>query len=211
MKKPAITTAELRALTAIAARCTASPHEAEDIVQDILLAAIRSGRVCGGDGFLPWARGAIRNHSRFLARSAGRRRRRETVHQELQAVADGCGGETVERIPQDVIDDLSPALRIVALLVNLGMNKAEIACLLELSDQTLRQRIHALRKAVSRQSVESEPAHTDIAAKDAPGLARRRLKAAIPPHGERRFAIRDPDGMGIFFSSAHISGGNGNL
>lgn len=202
----ALTAAELRALRAMAVRYAGSPHEADDIVQDVLLAAIRAGRACGGDGFLPWARGAIRNHSRFLARTAGRRRARETAHRDLH---DPQGAPGV-KIPEAVVAGLSPALRVLALLANLGMGKAEIAWLLGLSDQAARQRIHALRKAIARSGAMPEAVRQAGEPVGSPGLARRLLKRSIPPRGARRFAIRDPDGMGIFFSVAHIPGGDGN-
>lgn len=211
MPHPAITAAELHALRAIAARHAATPHEADDIVQDVLLAALRAGRACGGDGFLPWARGAIRNHSRFLARSAGRRRAREAVHYDLHDGGQDRSGEAVGgRIPDAVIASLSPAVRVLALLVNLGMGKVEIAHLLGLGDPALRQRVHALRKAVAQAgaAIERDGPHGEPAG--APGLARRNLKAAIPARGARRFAVRDPDGMGIFFSVAHVPGRGGN-
>lgn len=137
-----ITAADLRALKAIAARYATSPHEVDDLVQDVLLAAIRSGCTCGGVGFRPWAHGAIRNHSRFLARSAVRRRARETMHRDL---FDPQGAPRMA-IPTETVVALSPALKVVAFLVNLGMGKAEIAWLLGLSDQAARQRIHALRR-----------------------------------------------------------------
>ena len=200
-----ITAADLRALRLIAARYAAA-HEADDIVQDVLLAAIRAGRACGGERFRRWAHGAIRNHSRFLARSAGRRRARETAHREL---ADPDGTPRMA-IPAETVAALSPALRVVALLANLGIGKAEIAWLLGLSDQTARQRIHALRKAVQRSGAEPEPVEETSTGDEPLGPARRRLKRSIPPRGERRFAIRDPDGMGIFFSAAHIPGNDGN-
>lgn len=201
-----ITAADLRTLKAIASRHAASPHEADDIVQDVLLSAIRSGRSCGGESFLPWARGAIRNHSRFIARSAGRRRSRETDHHGLHDAGETPGA----RIPEDAVAGLSPALRVLALLVNLGMGKAEIAYLLGLSDQAMRQRIHALRKALAQSGAAIETVRQHAEPVGSPGLARRLLKRSIPTHGERRFAIRDPDGMGIFFAAAHIPGDDGN-
>lgn len=207
MPASTISAADLQALRRIACRYARAAHEADDVVQDVLLAAIRSGRACDDAAFLPWAYGAIRNRSHFLARSAARRRARETAHRDLHGARQTPAG----RIPDDVVAGLSPALRVVALLANLGMGKVEIAYLLGLGDQAVRQRIHGLRKAVARSGATMETAQQEGEAAGSPGLARRRLKRSIPPRGERRFAVRDPDGMGIFFAVAHIPPTDGNI
>jgi hypothetical protein len=98
---------------------------------------------------------------------------------------------------------------VVALLINLGMGRREIAYLLGLSDVAMRQRITGVRRAFAAFAgeAESEPQ----ASFSANGLARRALKASLPKCRERRFAIRDPDGLPIFFSASdHVSGGGGN-
>jgi len=205
MPKGAITAADLSRLRAIASRYAAVPHEADDIVQDVLLAAIRAQRPCNDPSFLPWAHGAIRNHSRFVARTIARRKAREKAHGELHVGQS----RPAKRIPEQLVAELSPALRIVALLANLGLAKAEIAWLLSLGDQAMRQRLHGLHKAVAASglAMEEEP---DRHIEGAPGLARRLLKQSIPRHGDQRFAVRDPDGVAIFFSVAHNSHDDGN-
>jgi DNA-directed RNA polymerase specialized sigma24 family protein len=70
----------IRALMRVAARCSVVPHEAEDLVQDVLLSALERNRDCGDPGFLPWASGAVRNSARFAARTAARRKRREHAY-----------------------------------------------------------------------------------------------------------------------------------
>lgn len=97
----------------------------------------------------------------------------------------------------------------VALLVNLGMSRREIAYLLGLSDVALRQRIAGLRRAVEKSGV--RPHAVGESHQDVPlGLARRRLKAALPPRPIRQFAVRDPDGTIILISGGHVWGRCGN-
>jgi RNA polymerase sigma-70 factor (ECF subfamily) len=88
--------------------------------------------------------------------------------------------------------------RVAALLVNLGMGRREIAYLLGLSDMAMRQRIAGVRKAFAAFAGEAESGpHASF---QADGLARRALKASLLEPGQRRFAVRDPDGMPTFFS-----------
>jgi hypothetical protein len=103
------------------------------------------------------------------------------------------------RFPDIFIAALPRSRRVVALLINLGMGRREIAYLLGLSDMAMRQRIAGVRKAFAdfAGEAESDP-HASFPAN---GLARRALKASLPKRGERRFAVRDPDGTPIYFSS----------
>ena len=52
-----ITAQTLSQLRKVASRYSRVSHEAEDLVQDVLIAAIERGRDCGEPGFLPWALG----------------------------------------------------------------------------------------------------------------------------------------------------------
>jgi RNA polymerase sigma factor (sigma-70 family) len=189
-----------------AARHSRVAHEAEDLVQDILLAAIQSGRDCNDARFLPWAYGAIRNRAKFAARSAARRKLRERVHAADEIEAP----HSAFRFSDGFIAALPRSQRLVALLVNLGMGRREIGYLLGLTDVALRQRIQGLKRAAFASA--ERPEEGEPAAGSAPdGRARRTLKASLPKSGGRRFAIRDPDGLPIFFAfTAHISGDDGN-
>lgn len=191
----------------LAARHSVNRHEADDIVQDILLSALESGRDCGDARFLPWACGAIRLRARFIARSVGRRRQREARHtaeQQPQA-------QELLRLPDEFVAALPPAQRIVAQLVNLGMGRREIAYLLGLSDAAFRQRLAGLRRAAAslRQPPDLVRELDDLRSRR--GLDRRALKAAMPKGPGRHFAIRDPDGIPLFFSATHIPVGGGNM
>lgn len=193
------------ALQRVASRCSAVPHEADDLVQDVLLAAIEKGRDCAEPGFLPWASGAIRNHARFTARTAARRKRRDGDH----ALEHDPSARPLPRFPDAFIAALPRSRRVVTLLINLGMGRREIAYLLGLTEVAMRQRIAGVRKAFADFAGTAEIAsHTAF---PADGLARRALKASLPKHGDRRFAVRDPDGLPIFFSAGgHVSPDRGN-
>lgn len=188
-----------------ASRHSRVDHEADDLMQDVLLLAVARGRPITDPGFMAWAKGAIRNHARFIARTAGRRRVRDA------AWGTPCAAPNpVPRFSHAFLSSLPSAQRMVALLINLGLDRAEITHLLGLSDAAFRQRLSGLRKALQACTGEAEffdgfsPVQGD-------GLARRSLKQSLHPHAPRTFAIRDPDSVPIFFSRRdHIPGAGGN-
>jgi RNA polymerase sigma factor (sigma-70 family) len=190
-----LSTDTIETLMRVAERCSVIPHEAEDLVQDVLLSAIEKNRDCGDASFLPWASGAIRNCARFAARTAARRKRRERIY----AIEHGDSAHLVPRLSAAFIASLPRSRRVVALLINLGMGRREIAYLLGLSDMAMRQRIAGVRRALA--DFAGEAKRDPCPSFPANGLARRALKASLPNRGERRFAVRDPDGTPIFFFS----------
>ena len=200
-----LSTGTLETLMRVAARRSVIPHEAEDLVQDVLLSAIEKNRDCDDPSFLPWASGAIRNSARFAARTAARRKRREHAY----AVEHDRSAPPLPRFPDAFMATLPRSRRVVALLINLGMGRREIAYLLGLSDMAMRQRIAGVRKAFADFAGDagSDP-HPSF---PADGLARRALKASLPKRRDRRFAVRDPDGVPLFFSAGgHVSDVGGN-
>lgn len=203
---PGVSDITLRRLTSLAMRHATVRHEAEDIVQDVLLAAIAQGRNLADPNFMAWAAGAVRLHSRFLARTATRRRHRESAYVSLGR--QGTPGP-IRHLPQDFVDSLPPSRRIVALLVNLGMGRLEIAYLLGLTDTALRQRLTGIRKQIAAHGIRPDMV-AELHGGGRSGLARRQLKAALPPGPSRQFAFRDPDGAPIFISADHVSGTGGN-
>jgi RNA polymerase sigma-70 factor (ECF subfamily) len=131
-----------RDLLRYARKVSRRADEAEDLLQDILLAAVKAGRA---DMTLAanrrWLTGAMRKHAMFQARCAVRRRSREAAVVDVgsaQGEDEGCVGRFVQTLP--------PGLRTTALLALAGQTKPEIAWLLRLSDATLRQRIAQIRK-----------------------------------------------------------------
>ncbi|MDQ6433398.1 sigma-70 family RNA polymerase sigma factor [Mesorhizobium sp. LHD-90] len=176
------------ALRRFAAKCSRAACDADDLVQDVLLAAVGSGRRCSGPGFLAWARGAISNHAKFVARGAA---------------------ASLPRLPGEVIETLPPAQRVVARLIDAGMGRREIGFLLGLSDVALRQRLSGLRRSLRQHG--TSPDYERLERLQGDGPARRALKSAIPGVPRRSFAIRDPDGIPIFFSVRdHVLPGGGN-
>ncbi len=70
-------------LHAQARRLARRPDEADDLLQSALLAALESGRTdLASPETRRWLSGVLRNRATFDARSAGRRRKRETVWSE---------------------------------------------------------------------------------------------------------------------------------
>lgn len=195
----------IEVLRRVAKRCSAVPHEAEDLVQEVLLAAIEKQRDWNDPQFLPWAAGAVRNWATFAARTAARRRKREHSY----AVHWPQPADVVPALPESFIAGLPRSRRVVARLVNLGMSRAEIAYLLQLSDAALRQRISGVRRAFAAFTGESESDPQIASPPD--GRARRALKASLPMHARPIFGIRDPDGNPLFFTaSGHVSDLGGN-
>ena len=66
-------------LYTLAARRTRTPDEADDLVQDVLLIALEQGRALDDPRFPAWAAGVLRRRALFVARTAGRRARREAA------------------------------------------------------------------------------------------------------------------------------------
>lgn len=131
-------------LKAVARRHARSADEADDLVQQALLAAIEAGRTDFTSGQTrAWLKGVIRNKARMAARGAVRRKARETAWQDGAAL-------TIERSTAGLPDvsALPRSLRLVALLAFAGATRPEIAWLLGLSDTALRQRISQLKRAL---------------------------------------------------------------
>ena len=203
-----ISSSTIKALRRVACRYAFTADEADDLVQDILLAALEHKRDCRDSEFFRWASAALRRRAKFIARTAGRRRRREAVYERETFPLQGK-----RRLPHDFIITLPPSLRTVAILVNAGLGRAEVAHLLALPDTALRQRVSGLRRAWARTGAVAELFDSELAlrGRTACGLLRRTLKINLTRMAGHRFAIADPDGHQIFISVAHISRGSGNM
>lgn len=177
-------------LLAIARRVTRRADEADDLVQDALLEAVRSGRMIAGPQDMRWLGGIIRNRAKLVARGASRTRLRETHWQSLRP----------EPAPPAEAPDLSamlsglpPALKAVAALTLSGHNRREIAYLLDLSDAALRQRIAALKRQLKGAGITMPEGMPGLNL----DLAYGRIRDALLPGLLRQggiFASHDPDG-----------------
>lgn len=178
-------------LRAIARREGRDAGAAEDMVQEALLAAVLAGRTdFDAPDTARWLTGTVRNQARMAARSAVRRRQRETSWQVQAAPAPDKAEPSETAL---LFASLPASLKAVAALVLSGHTRREIAWLLGLSDVTLRQRISALKRLIVRAGL-AMPA-------DLPGLgldlAYGRIRDALLPsllrHGGM-LASHDPDG-----------------
>jgi len=178
-------------LVALARRHARRSAEAEDIVQEVLIAAVEAGR---GDFSQPanrrWMAGAIRRRAAFDARSAARRREREARWQaERQPDRDRQDTESLAGI----LGQLPKSLRVVAALAVSGHSRIEIAYLLGLNDTALRQRIRALKVALGKKGVVMPAEMIGLNLDLAYGAIRQALAPALRRHGGA-FATHDPDG-----------------
>ena len=177
-------------LLAIARRATRRADEADDLVQDALLEAVKAGRGIAGPQDMRWLGGIIRNRAKLAARGASRRRLRDTHWHSLRPES-APPAETLD-IPA-ILATLPPSLKPVAALILSGHNRREIAYLLELSDAALRQRIIALKRRLKGAGL--------VMPEGMPGLnldlAYGRIRDALLPGLLRQggiFASHDPDG-----------------
>lgn len=164
--------------------------EAEDMVQEALLAAVSAGRqdIEAPDN-ARWLMGVVRNQARMAARTARRRKSRETAWQAARAP----GGASADARPEDILADLPSSLRILAALVLTGHNRREIAYLLNLPDTALRQRVSGLKRHLARRGLAAPEELTGLNLDLAYGRIRDALLPALLRHGGV-FASHDPDG-----------------
>lgn len=179
------------ALLLASARRAGARHDAEDIVQEALMAAFAAGRFDLEDNkTLFWLRGVVRNRARMHVRTATRRRARENAWAGV-AVPPQTDCETAP--PADILKDLPPALHTLAALVLTGHNRREIAYLLRLPDTALRQRVVSLRRLLAARGLAAPEEMVGLNLDLAYGRMRIALRQALSRHGGI-FASHDPDG-----------------
>ena len=143
-----MTLTEYRACLAIARRLACRRDEAEDLLQDALLAGIKAGRVdIAGATDRAWLAGTMRNLALARARRESRRRRRETrwtAEQPESATPLTPAGDDRDAI----LARLSEGTRRVAVLALHGLDGDEIQHVLGLKPAAFRQRLTALRRAL---------------------------------------------------------------
>ena len=177
-------------ILSLARRHARRASEAEDVLQEALLAAVAAGRadLHKADN-RRWLAGVIRRQAAFTARGAGRRLRRETAWQDTQDTASPAESATDLSA---ALNGLAPSLRLVAALALSGHTRREIAYLLRLNDTALRQRISQLKRQMRGRGLNPD---------GLPGLKLElrygRIRDALLPQLKREnglFASHDPDG-----------------
>lgn len=208
--------APIKEIYGIAGRYSRRQEEVDDLVQDLFLEALNVGKDFSAVHFMAWAHGYLRNRAAFIARTEGRRRKREEkFHNRGECLSNGR-----PQLPERFIVGLRPSLRIVARLANCGLNRKEVLYVLAIADTALRQRVTALRKEwqayTSREGYGSEYAD-DRGVTLLNGLLRQSLKQVFKPDrigsvSDRIVGSHDPDGhlFTIRFSSAHKKDFAGN-
>lgn len=202
----------------IARQYSRRPEEVDDLVQDLLLETVITGKDFSDASFMAWGRGFLRNRAAFIARTEGRRRKREERFHEDEHESN----RVARRLPERFIARLRPSLRIVARLVNCGLNRQEIQYLLFIADTAFRQRLTALRREwkTYTQATDCLSRHPDDPIHAlASGLLRRSLIESFrkPANGQqydagRTIGSHDPDGHLFTIRSffAHKTTGRGN-
>jgi DNA-directed RNA polymerase specialized sigma24 family protein len=185
-----MTATEYARWISIARRFSSRPDEAADLLHDGLLVAIGTGRDdLKSEDNRKWLTGVLRNQAALRARSAVRRKTRETRAHESAPINSTSRSEPTDDPPS--LDNLPPALKSLATLVLAGLGRDEIRHVLQLTDVALRKRISKLSGAVAGVSASSLPA----AARGDLGLMRQTLLGVLrrrkPVHA---VGFADPDG-----------------
>lgn len=145
-----MTLAEYRACLEVARRLAGRRGEAEDLLQDALLAGIRAGRLdVRGAADRAWLAGTMRNLVLTRARTESRRRRRETrwTAEQPQSAAPAIPAWDDR---DAILARLSEGMRRVAVLALHGLDGDEIQYVLGLKPAAFRQRLTALRRALGK-------------------------------------------------------------
>jgi RNA polymerase sigma-70 factor (ECF subfamily) len=199
--------ATYRDLLARARRWSRRPADAEDLLQDALLAGLEAGR-----GDPAWLEGVMRNQAAMAGRSAARRRAREQAQDPPQPQAD------VQEPPraEPLLRLLPPSARRVAVLALHGLDLAEIQWILGIAPTALRQRISRIRRALGELPPALRADALALAYVRDParaadlqfGLVRRALKAALA--ASAGLGTHDADGHLLVIRGAHSPAPGGN-
>lgn len=198
-----------RELRAQARRLSRNEAEAEDLVQETLLAALHAGRSDGA-----WLAGVLQRQAAFAVRGAQRRRRREA---EVGSGERADEAVTAASDPAPLLRAMPPSARRVALLALHGLDAGEIRWILGITPAAFRQRLSSVRKALGTLPARLQAEALALAYVRDParsvdlqfGLVRRALKAAL--RGLPGIATHDADGhLLVLRGRAHTSAPRGN-
>lgn len=203
--------ATYRSLLARARRLSRRAADADDLLQDALLAGIEAGRDDAA-----WLEGVLKNLAAMTARGEGRRRRREAgwAAAENPVATEACADPGPAR--DDLLRRLPPAARRVAVLALHGLSAEEIRWILGLADTAFRQRLTRIRKTLGELPPQQRAEAQALAYVRDParasdlqfGLVRRSLKAALA--GRPGLGTHDADGHLVVIRGAHGSPPRGN-
>lgn len=197
-----------------AARHSKRRSEAEDLLQEALIAALKARRCNLTESKnRSWLAGVIRKQAAMAARTQARRRAREL----------GAYRDQSEHTPRDdhesllaLVQQQPKGCRIVATLALHGMSRAEIRYVLKVTDAALRQRIASIRRSLvnSVQAREIDPrlrTEMTVGQELQLGMLRRSLLRVV--QAKPGIGTHDPDGHLIVFGhpSSHESGSGGNV
>ncbi|GAB4184507.1 MAG: sigma factor [Wenzhouxiangellaceae bacterium] len=191
---------------AIAKRLAYHPEDAADLLHDALLIAASEGRLDLSDRQQQaWLAGVMKKRAAMDYRSARRRQQREqdwsTPAGEDRASPESDSAAIVS-LP---LGTLPPAIRQIAALVLHGLDRQEIAWILDLSPTALRQRLSQLRRGVAQLQPAARAAilaraYQQRDGADAPddmGVIRRYLMRAL--RYQAGLGATDPDGHLLIF------------
>lgn len=177
-----------------ARRFTKRADEAEDLLQEVLLSAIEAGRSDLSDpDNRRWMVGALRKRALFEARTAARRKNRDSSYSDSFDQVIDPSIKPKESMPLEFLSTLPKSLRTTTLLILTGHSKQEIIYLLQITDQAFRQRLTSIRK---RWKASNNTPIEDLSMLDSSlplGLIRKAL--LMPAKSEDvHLASHDPDG-----------------
>ncbi len=187
--------------------------DAEDLLQACLLIALEQERLdFSQEQNRRWFTGVLKNRAAMQARSAVRRRTRAARHvdemvPEQVDVPNPSDQHATTEVHWQLVRTFSPALRKVVALILLGLNRKEICTVLDLTSETLRQRLTAIRKTLRKlpDDLQREAlalAYQRRTKRDddlAIGLIRRALQRSVQRPAS--LGLHDPDGHLVIFSS----------
>ncbi len=206
------------ALRRRATKLVATPDDAEDLVQETLLAGWLAGRTDAA-----FLQGVLRKQAAMAWRSAGRRGARERDAVLLGPVAAPDDVYPNQMAPEVVawVASRPRSLRYLAVLALHGLEPVEIRWLLRLAPAAFRQRVAALRAAALRAAVLAAPPGLRSGLKSLASCPavwrshgmnaplRRTLKASLV--AKPGIATHDPDGHVLVIANRpHVSTSHGN-
>src|SRR4051812_20916313 len=126
----------------LALRLSGNAADAEDVLQEATLTAMRQARRHRGGSVRAWLLGIVANTQRDLARSAARRRRREREASPPQPPGDEVADDDLRAAALAALGELPESYRAPVCLRYLdGMGFPEIALALGLRERTARTRV----------------------------------------------------------------------